>query len=99
MIRAFSRTLSSNEQGIILAALAVMAHYAAKQGDLKAAVMLALLVTQHHASWHETKTQVEPVLMFTQKLTPQQLAQAETEAQQRQKNIWQLTAELLADLK
>jgi predicted ATPase len=99
LIRAFSRTLSSNEQGIILRALAVMSHYAASQGDLKTAFMLALLVKQHHASWRETKTQVEPVLMFKQKLTPQTLAQAEAEAQQRQKNIWQLAADLLADLK
>jgi hypothetical protein len=61
--------------------------------------MLAILVQQHHGSWRETKTQVEPVLALKQKLTSEQVAEAEAEALQRQKEVWQLAADMLADLK
>jgi hypothetical protein len=98
LIRAFSRTIASNEQGIILVALAVMARYLAATGDLKTAVMLAILVQQHHGSWRETKMQVESVLALKQKLTPEQAAGAEAEAQERQKDVWQLAADMLAAL-
>jgi predicted ATPase len=98
LIRAFVRVISSNEQGIILLALAALAHYLAAVGKRETAVMLAIVVQQHHGSWRETRKRVEPVLALKQKLTPAQIAEAEAEGQQRQKDVWQLAAAMLADL-
>jgi tetratricopeptide (TPR) repeat protein len=93
-LEALHTAKDAGERGVMLIALAGMAGWLAATGENERAVELAAFVSEHHASWYETKNQATRVMEDVSARLPAEVAElAQEKGQSRE--LEELIAEFL----
>jgi tetratricopeptide (TPR) repeat protein len=93
-IDALHTARDEGERGLMLIALAGMAGWLAATGENKWAVELAAFVSEHHASWYETKNQATRVMEDASARLPAEVAELAQE-KGKSRELGELIAEFL----